>query len=133
MRNILPAVVLAAAALTGCGAQASAPSSTPPPVNKIHTPAPAPATTPAPHIANEAKYDEADVLHAVGANENGRLTLDDGTVCEIAAVLTSKSQIEMYVNAGDAVVGNASMTAGAKVVGSRKCLEGVGARLVSLP
>lgn len=84
-------------------------------------------------------WNESEVVDAVGLRKNDRgsgwtFSADSGRFCDVAVVMTNKSQVDLYVNAGDVVATNPSGTAGVKIVDaeSRSCLDTAEKRLRDL-
>lgn len=83
-------------------------------------------------------WNQSDVISALnlqGAESGGHVFTIDGDIeCKVSAIMTSRSAVEMYVNAGDAIASNSSKTAGVKITATetKSCLEAAEAMLADL-
>lgn len=89
--------------------------------------------------AEEKIWNESEVVDALNLSQGSMgvgfsFVSKDGVECNVAAVLTTKTAVELYRKAGDVVASNPSGAAGVKIVTkeSRHCLESAEAALSSL-
>lgn len=125
-------LLLAALALTACGAESEPAAKSAEPVAAEASPTP---TAPDP-AASLGVHDLDDVvaqyhLKAVPDDNYWIATLPDGTECDVNDVLTSRSDVEFSMQMGDVVATNADMSIGFLVGGDKQatCLNGLNVML----
>ena len=89
---------------------------------------------PAEVIRNAPEYTEQEVTAAASlTSKDGGISYTNPEGCEVAVVLTSPDEIDLYASAGDTVVTNSSGTAGVKLVNaSPECQDAIAKSLRAL-
>lgn len=84
--------------------------------------------------AAPTRFDASEIANYLHL-KNDTYTAPNGQQCDVAVVLTSADEVEMYADAGDAVAMNPSGTAGVKVVDpeSATCLRLLTTALMDFP